>query len=81
MPPLCEDHREGLATLDGGWGSGQGTWGKRERRKPEREGLCSLKGEELSGGRALRESCRGEETRSFGGGWDMPLSGCKFLSV
>lgn len=67
--------------LDGGWGSSQGTWGKRERRKPEREGLCGLKGEELSGWRALWGSCHCGETRSFGGGWDMPLSGCKFLSV
>lgn len=54
--------------------------GERERGEGSLRGrgLCSPR-EELSGGRGPQESLPWEETRSFvEGGWDMPLSGCKF---
>lgn len=60
--------------------------GKRKRRKREREGLRASRGKNRvagkgpAGGPAVGRSLA-SLLHSFGGVWDMPLSGCKFLSI
>ena len=71
----------------GGWGGGQDTWGKEGEKEAGEGGPPGLKcWEEQSG---WEGPCRGPAVgrslasllHSFGGVWDMPLTGCKFLST